>query len=147
MTKREQLLLAAKIFQNRQYFEFHSIDSHKIENVDIEIIDQISDEFEHYNANKTNKITFTDKEVFLYKSNLNVIVPDVLYTHLEIKAIESSDNFQIILKNASPNDFIIAFQIAYNRIKFEEAHHEKSAKEIEDKLINEMLPFDIKQLD
>jgi hypothetical protein len=142
MEKREQLLLAAKIYQNKDYFEFHSDNDIKLDAVDIEIIDFLDDEFEHQNANRVNKIVFNDKEVTLSNSNISVIIPDFLYTYIQMKEAESTNKLHIVLNNALPKDLMEAFQIAYNRIKYEETHQEKSPNEFEEKLIQEMKPFD-----
>lgn len=142
MEKREQLLLAAKIYQNKDYFEFHTDNGVKVDTVDIEIIDFISDEFEHQNANRVNKIIFSGNEVALSNPNISVIIPDFLYTYIQMKEMEPTNKLYIVLNNALPKDIMQAFQIAYNRIKYEETHQEKSPKEFEEKLIQEMLPFD-----
>lgn len=143
MEKREQLLLAARIYQNKDYFEFHTDNDMKLNAVDIEIIDFLGDEFEHQNANRVNKIVFNDNEITLSNSNLSVIIPDFLYTYIQIKEMESTNKLHIVLNNALPKDLMEAFQIAYNRIKYEETHQEKSPNEFEEKLIQEMKPFDI----
>jgi hypothetical protein len=143
MEKREQLLLAAKIYQNKDYFEFHSDNGIKVDEVDIEIVDFMSDEFEHQNTNRVNKIIFSDKEVTLSNSNISVIIPDFLYTYIQMKEMESTNKLHIVLNNTFPKDLMKAFQIAYNRIKYEETHQVKSPNEFEEKLIQEMKPFDI----
>lgn len=143
MEKREKLLFSAKIYQNKDYFEFHSNDDIKLDAVDIEIIDFLGDEFEHQNANRVNKILFNDKEVTLSNSNISVIIPDFLYTYIQMKEVESTNKLHIVLNNALPKDLMEAFQITYNRIKYEETHQEKSPNEFEEKLIQEMKPFDI----
>lgn len=143
MEKREKLLFSAKIYQNKDYFEFHSDNGIKLDAVDIEIIDFPGDEFEHQNTNRVNKIVFNDKEVTLSNSNISVIIPDFLYTYIQMKEVESTNKLHIVLNNALPKDLMEAFQIAYNRIKYEETHQEKSPNEFEEKLIQEMKPFDI----
>jgi len=143
MEKREQLLLAAKIYQNKDYFEFNSDNGIKVDEVDIEIVDFMGDEFEHQNTNRINKIVFSDKEVTLSNSNISVIIPDFLYTYVQMKEMESTNKLHIVLNNVFPKDLMVAFQIAYNRIKYEETHQEKSPNEYEEKLIQEMKSFDI----
>jgi len=142
MEKREQLLLAARIYQNKDYFEFHADNGMKLNAVDIEIIDFLGDEFEHQNANRVNKIVFNDNEITLSNSNISVIIPDFLYTYIQIKEKGSTNKLHIVLNNVLPKDLLEAFQIAYNRIKYEETHQEKSPNEFEEKLIQEMKPFD-----
>ena len=142
MEKREQLLLAARIYQNKDYFEFHADSGIKLNAVDIEIIDFMGDEFEHQNTNRVNKIVFNDNEVTLSNSNISVIIPDFLYSYIQIKEKGSTNKLHIVLNNVLPKDLLEAFQIAYNRVKYEETHQEKSPNEFEEKLIQEMKPFD-----
>lgn len=143
MEKREQFLLAARMYQNKDYFDFHTDNGIKLNAVDIEIIDFMGDEFEHQNANRVNKIIFNYNEVTLSNSKMSVIIPDFLYTYIQIEEIESTNKLHIVLNNALPIDLMEAFQIAYNRIKYEETHQKKSPNEFEEKLIQEMKPFDI----
>lgn len=146
MEKRDQLLLAAKIYQNKDYFEFQSDNGTDLNMVDIEILEQMADEFEHQDMDRVNKIVFNKEDVYLCNPLIYVMIPDVLYNYLEVKEIEKDEQttFQVKLKNATPAELMVAFQIAYNRISFEEAHQEKSPKEFEDKLIKEMQVYDVK---
>lgn len=144
MEKRNQLLLAARIYRDKDYFAFHIGKSNTVEMVDIEIVEQTTDEFEHAGEERVNKIIFNHDEVYLCDPLLFVMLPDVLFNYLEIKEIDNGEDktFKVVLKNITPADLMRSFQIAYNRIKHDEEHEEKSPKEYEDKIVREMEVFD-----
>ena len=146
MEKREQLLLAAKIFQLKDYFEFTSDNSKNLTMVDIEIMEEMSDEFNHVDEDRANKLVFNHDQVYLCNPLQYVILPDLLFNYMSVKEVSngSDKTFELELNNTTPSKLMEAFQIAFNRINYEETHSQKSPKEYEEKLIGEMKAFDLK---
>lgn len=143
MKKRDKLLLAGKIYMMKDFFEFHSENEKDIDSVVIEVIEETGDEFEHHDGDRVNQLLFEQDSVYLSNPKQYIFIPDVFYNYLEVKeSIKAKKKiFSIELKDIEPTEIMECFQIAYNRMKFEEEHSQKSPKEFEDKLVNEMKQF------
>lgn len=144
MKKRDKLLLAGQIYMMKDFFEFYSEDEKKLNAVVIEVIEETGDEFEHHDDDRVNQLVFEHDAVSLSNPKQYIFIPDVFFNYLEVKenVRGKKKTFSIKLKDIEPADFMSAFQIAYNRMKFEETHSQKSPKEFEEKLIKEMTPFE-----
>lgn len=83
--------------------------------------------------------------MYIYISNpkQHVFIPDLFFDYMTVKenGTVKKRSFAIDLNGTKPAELMEAFQIAYNRIKFEESHSQNSPKEFEDKLVNEMKAF------
>lgn len=144
MKKRDKLLLAGKIYMMKDFFDFQSKNEKNLDSVVIEVIEETGDEFEHHDNDKVNQIIFKPKTVSLANSKQYIFIPDVFYNYMEVKETKRANkkSFSIKLKDIEAPHFMDAFQIAYNRMKFEETHSQNSPKEFEDKLVKEMTPFE-----
>src|ERR1700741_738280 len=140
MKKRDTLLLAGKIYMMKDFFEMHSENGVDVDSVDIEIVEDSGDEFEHINEDRVNKIVFEHKKVTLIDPSQYVFIPDLFVNYLEVKEKKNGKKtlFELELKDVKPSEIMEAFQVAFNRIQFEEQHSQKSPKEFEDKLVREM---------
>lgn len=144
MKKRDKLLLAGKIYLMKDFFDFHSENEKDVDAAVIEIIEETGDEFEHHDNDRVNQLVFEPDAVYISDPKQYVFIPDLFYNFLEVKETikAKKKHFEVILKDTTPAELISAFQIAYNRMKFEEAHSQNSPKEYEDKLVNEMKGFE-----
>ena len=144
MKKRDKLLLAGKIYTMKDIFDFHSENEKDVDAAVIEIIEETGDEFEHHDDDRVNQLVFEPDSVYISNPKQYVFIPDVFFDYLEVKENGNGKKktFEISLKDVEPAELMEAFQIAYNRMKFEETHSQKSPKEYEDKLVNEMKEFE-----
>ena len=144
MKKRDKLLLAGKIYMMKDFFDFHSENETDVDAAVIEIIEETGDEFEHHEDDRVNQLVFEQDSVYISNPKQYVFIPDLFFNYLEVKenGTAKKKSFEIILKDVAASDLLEAFQIAYNRMKFEENHSQKSPKEYEDKLVNEMKEFE-----
>lgn len=144
MKKRDKLLLAGKIYMMKDFFDFHSENNEHVDAAVIEIIEETGDEFEHHDDDRVNQLVFESGSVYLSNPKQYVFIPDLFYNYMEVKenGTGKKKTFEISLKGVEPSELMDAFQIAFNRIKFEESHSQNSPKEFEDKLVNEMKEFE-----
>lgn len=144
MKKRDKLLLAGKIYMMKDFFDFHSENDEQVDAAVIEIIEETGDEFEHHEDDRVNQLVFEPDSVYLSNPKQYVFIPDLFFNYMEVKENGNGKkkSFEILLKGAEASELMEAFQIAYNRIKFEENHSQNSPKEFEDKLVNEMKDFE-----
>lgn len=145
MKKRDKLLLAGKIYMMKDFFDFHSENEKQLDAAVIEIIEETGDEFEHHEDDRVNQLVFEPDLVYISNPKQYVFIPDLFFNYLEVKenGTGKKKSFEIVCKEVEPPELMEAFQIAYNRIKFEETHSQTSPKAFEDKLVKEMAPFDM----
>lgn len=144
MNRREKLLLAGKIYMMKDFFDFHSENEKDVDAAVIEIIEETGDEFEHHDDDRVNQLVFEPDSVYISNPKQYVFIPDLFIDYLKVseKGTGKKRTFEIELNGTKPAEFMEAFQIAYNRMKYEESHSQNSPKEFEDKLVNEMKAFE-----
>lgn len=144
MKKRDKLLLAGKIYMMKDFFDFHSENEKDVDAAVIEIVEETGDEFEHHEDDRVNQLVFEPDSVYISNPKQHVFIPDLFFDYMKVKenGVGKKRTFEIELNGTKPSEFMEAFQIAYNRMKFEESHSQNSPKEYEDKLVNEMKAFE-----